>query len=85
MLSRSFRIKKQKESLTTYNKFFIFNKSQSVLKLFLGFYINIYKGNLYRRLIVNKYLIGYKFGQFTHTRKPYTYVLKKNVSNNLRR
>ena len=60
----------------------IYNKSTTILSSFVDFYANIYKGNLYRRLKITKYIVGYKFGEFTHTRKPFTFpVKKKNLKN----
>ena len=58
-------------------KLFIFDKSLIVLKPFLDITVNIYKGNLFRKLTVSKYLVGYKFGIFTHKRKPFIYPIKK--------
>jgi len=66
-------------------KLIIFNKSLPVLKTFIGISVNVYKGNFYRRLKISKYLIGYKFGEFVHTRKPFVYSLKKKKKNSLRR
>jgi ribosomal protein S19 len=37
----------------------------------------IHKGSLFRYLIGNKFLIGYKLGQFCFTRKPFNFI-KKN-------
>jgi len=55
----------------------IFNKSLTILKGFLGLKIVVYKGNLFRKVYISKYLLGYKFGEFTHTRKPFNYPIVK--------
>lgn len=65
--------------------FYVFNKSTTIVGNFLGQNINIYKGNLFRKIFVSKYLIGYKFGEFTHTRKPFNYPIVKKKKKNLRR
>jgi ribosomal protein S19 len=63
----------------------IFNKSLTIVKGFLGFYVMVYKGNLFRRVHVTRYVLGYKFGEFTHTRKPFNYPIVKKKKKNLRR
>jgi len=64
---------------------YIFRKSLTILSDFSDLHIMIYKGNLFRKILVNKYLIGYKFGGFTHTRKPFNYPIVKKKKKNLRR
>jgi len=64
---------------------YIFNKSLTVLKGFIGFNITVYKGNLFRRVYITRYLLGYKFGEFTNTKKPFNYPIVKKKKKNLRR
>lgn len=40
-------------------------------------YFRIHKGNNFRRLLINIYNVGYKFGEFSFTRKPFHFPLKK--------
>lgn len=40
--------------------------------------VNIYKGNIFKKIFVTKQLIGYKFGEFSFSRKPFFYP-KKDV------
>lgn len=75
-------LKKKNLALLKKKKIFIFDKSLTILKSFIGSYVLIYKGNLFRKLLVNKYAVGYKFGEFTHTRKPFTYPVKKKKKTN---
>ena len=82
-LTRILKMKKLKK-INVFKKFFIFNKSNTILKSFIGTQFNVYKGNMYRKLIITKYLVGFKFGEFTHTTKPFTYPVKKK-KNKLRR
>lgn len=69
-------LKKSNKSFT--NQYIhIFSKSLTILKGFEGLSIRVYKGNLFRKVVINKYFINYKFGEFTHTRKPFTYPIVK--------
>lgn len=55
---------------------YIFKKS-SVVPIDLNKYtIKIHKGNNFRPLKVNMFNIGFKFGNFTLTRKPFNYPIK---------
>jgi len=69
-----FRLKK-KNSKKKY--FLIYNKTSTIVNTFVGVLVRIYKGNLYRKLFITKYIIGFKFGEFAYTRKPFLYPLKK--------
>jgi len=79
------RILRKSTNLSGASKIYFFNKSLTVLKGFLNSQVMVYKGNLFRRIYVNKYLIGFKFGEFTHTRKPFNYPIVKKKKKNLRR
>lgn len=37
----------------------------------------IYKGNKYRRIRINDFMLGWKLGEFSFTRKPFKYPIKK--------
>jgi ribosomal protein S19 len=54
----------------------IFNKSDLIFKTFYNNFFLIYKGCFYRKLLINKFILNYKFGEFTYTRKPFRYMLK---------
>lgn len=54
----------------------IFDKSVSIPKNFLNFKFNIYKGFFFRNFYVSRFVLGYKFWEFSFTRKPYKYILK---------
>ncbi len=58
----------------------IFNKSLSIPKTFLGHKFNIYKGFFFRNFFVSRFVLGYKFGEFSFTRKPFKYILKSKSS-----
>ena len=54
----------------------IFSKYDLIIKNFYNINFLIYKGCFYRKLLINKFIIGYKFGEFSYTRKPFRYMLK---------
>ena len=60
-------------------KVIFYDRSSSVPKCFLYKMIRVHKGKKYRRLFVNDYNINYKLGEFSFTRKPYHFPLKKSV------
>lgn len=55
----------------------IFDRSSSIPNLFLGKKLRIHKGQFFRGLLVNKFIVGYKFGEFSYTRKPFKFLSKK--------
>jgi ribosomal protein S19 len=54
----------------------VFKKSDVITKNFLNNKMLIYKGCFYRSLIISKFILGYRFGEFAYTRKPFRYMLK---------
>jgi len=54
----------------------IFKKSDTIVKTFLNKKLLVYKGCFYRNLYINKFILGFKFGEFAYTRKPFRYMLK---------
>lgn len=67
-----------KRDLSGKNKV-IFTKSSCIPKFFFDKRVNIYKGYFFRKLLVNKFLFGYKFGEFAFTRKPFKYMVKSDA------
>jgi len=55
----------------------IFKKNSFIPSLFLHKKLFIYKGFFFRYLIITKYIINYKFGEFLFTKKPFKFI-KKN-------
>ena len=55
------------------NKFY---RSSSIPKCFSNNFINIHKGNICKKLFINKNIISYKFGEFAFTRKPFFFPKK---------
>ncbi len=78
-------ILKIKKPLKGKNKV-IFDKAIVIPKLFLGNKFNVYKGCFFRSILINKYILGYKIGEFSFTRKPFKYTMKaKTAEKELRR
>jgi ribosomal protein S19 len=50
-----------------------------------GFVLYIHKGNKYKRLRLTHLLVGFKLGEFSFTRKPFKYPIKKKKKNFVRR
>ena len=55
------------------NKIKIFNKSSVILPEYLNKVVFIYNGKKFIKLIIQENMIGYKFGEFIHTRARYKY------------
>jgi ribosomal protein S19 len=58
-----------------------FYRSSSIPKCFLNNYINIHKGKIYKKLLINKNIIGLKFGEFALSKKPFFFpkkIIKKS-------
>lgn len=56
-----------------------FDRSSVIPECFSFYYIQIHKGKKFRRLGINDFNIGYKFGEFSFTRKPYHFPLRKSL------
>ena len=64
-----------------------YDRSSTIPSCFSTYFMRIHKGTKSRKLLINMYNIGYKFGEFSYTRKPYHFPLKKSKKrkNNLLR
>lgn len=74
-LLKKILIIKTSDKISGKNKI-IFKKSDIILKNFISIKLLIYKGYFYRNININKFIIGYKFGEFAYTRKPFRFLLK---------
>jgi ribosomal protein S19 len=66
---------KVNNKLSGYNRI-VFKKSNIVTKYFVNHKLLVYKGCFYRSFIITRFLLGYRFGEFAYTRKPFRYMLK---------
>jgi len=58
-------------------KFIFYNRSSFIPSCLKNNNFRVYKGNNFRRIVINWYNIGYKFGEFSFTRKPFHFPLRK--------
>lgn len=54
----------------------VFCRSSSIPKSLIKKSFFLYKGNSFVKFLFNKYHIGFKFGEFGVTRKPFSFPLK---------
>lgn len=62
-----------------------YNKSSIIPLIFLNKKIKIYKNFNSINLFVNKFKVGYKFGEFVFNKKPFFFVPKVKKKKNLKR
>lgn len=55
----------------------IYDKSSSIPNIFLKYNFKLYKGNKYLNCNINKWIVGFKFGEFTWNRKVALYKAKQ--------
>lgn len=60
----------------------IADKSAVIPKTYNGLDVTIYKGYISRKISVNKLIIGYKFGEFAFTKKPFKFPIKNKKKKN---
>ncbi len=58
----------------------IFNKSSCIPSSYINNIILIHKGNIFKKLLITKFLTGMKFGEFIITRKPFYFPDNKKKS-----
>lgn len=55
----------------------IYSRKSNIPLCLRGLTINIHKGSVTRKIVLNKHYINSKFGEYAYTRKLYYYPLKK--------
>ena len=53
------------------------SRSSIIPKIFTGFNVKIYSGKIWHSRLINKWMVGYKFGEFTWNRKLALYKAKQ--------
>lgn len=71
------KINKSNNFLQKNKVFFLFSKMSKIPNYFIEQSVHIYKGKSFRKLKINKYNCGYRFGNFVMTRKPFNYPIKQ--------
>jgi len=64
----------------TKKKKIVFNKSSNIPFSYINNTILIYKGNIFKKLLITKFLAGMRFGEFIITRKPFYFPDNKKKS-----
>jgi small subunit ribosomal protein S19 len=49
------------------------SRSSTIIPLFVGFTFNIYNGKYFVKLLITNKLIGFKLGEFSPTRKKFSF------------
>ena len=60
-------------------------RSSIISNIFYKKFIFIHKGNLFNKLFINKFQLGFKLGEFSFTRKPFSFTKKKKKINFIKR
>ena len=55
----------------------LFCRNSILTKMFYKTTVFIHKGQIFARILLNKYNVGYKLGEFALTRKPFRFTKKK--------
>jgi len=72
---KSFYIKKT-QFLKQVKKF-IYSRSSKIPKIFIGYNVYIHSGKIWNTRLVNKWMIGFKFGEFTWNKRIALYKAKQ--------
>lgn len=67
----------KKNKILKLNERFLYDRSSIIPKNFNRFTINIYSGKIWQKKKINKWRVGYRFGEFTWNRKLALYKLKQ--------
>lgn len=71
-------LKSKKKLKKVYKLHLLYERSSTVPLCLRKFPFLIHKGKGFRKFSVNFYNIGFKFGEFSFTRKPYHFPIKKS-------
>nr|UQS76192.1 ribosomal protein S19 [Haslea ostrearia]WAJ48190.1 30S ribosomal protein S19 [Haslea ostrearia] len=53
------------------------SRNSSILPKFIGLTFQVYSGKIYKKVIVNKEMVGHKFGEFSQTRAIFSFKKKR--------
>jgi len=53
------------------------SRNSSIIPKFLGLTFQVHSGKLFKKVLVNKEMIGHKFGEFSQTRVIFSFKKKK--------
>lgn len=69
-------LKKKKQKLKS-KVLYIFDRSTVASQSFVNSFFFIHKGNSFKKISFKKYFFGKKLGEFSFTKKPFFFPLKK--------
>lgn len=53
-------------------------RSATILPDFIGLIFQVHNGKIYNDVVITENMVGHKLGEFSPTRKPFTYKQSKN-------
>jgi len=56
---------------------FVYHRSSTIPKIFTNYEVSIYNGKKWIKKYINRWMIGFKFGEFTWNKKPAIYKAKQ--------
>lgn len=62
-----------------------FSRQLIIPEIFTRVPLQIHKGNFFSKLFINKFVLGRRLGEFSFTRKPFKYPIRKKKKNFIRR
>jgi len=54
-----------------------YDRSSNVPDCFFSFLIRVHKGKRFRKILIDNFIVGKKFGEFSYTRKPFYFPAKR--------
>lgn len=67
----------KKSHVFKFSEKLIYTRSSTVPKIFINLLVNIYSGKKWHERKINKWMVGFKFGEFTWNRKLALYKAKQ--------
>ena len=55
-----------------------YDRSSTIPDCFFSYQFKVHKGRRFRKLLINYYIVGKKFGEFSFTRKPFHHPVKRS-------
>jgi small subunit ribosomal protein S19 len=65
--------------IQTKSKIKIWSRSSTVSELLIGTTVNVYNGQKFKPVKITRDKVGFKFGEFSFTRKMYRRIKKKKI------
>ena len=59
-----------------WQRFFVFSKSSVILPCFVRAFVYVHKGHKFKYIYINRSMLGFRFGNFIITKKPFYFPIK---------